>query len=534
MPLLGETQCAEHGQSFAETYRYQYVIAQAALDLPGMSQRVLAGVVLHVGAALPCEVLTGGDGEVVGYLFGAAAAHDGRRASEALSAEIAGAGGAVFRGVEQILPCIAGRFGVIIAQGDAVRLYLDATGMIGAVYDSKSCRVATSLGLCLDREIVPNPMCSPPAKGEKAPEPGLFHTRDAFARRLNCNHFLDLKSFETQRFWPRDTDEFHIERAAYGAAFDEIIAATQQIMRRHVEDYRVALPLSGGQDSRAILAMTEQDVSENIDQVFTYITNWINHTDAAIGNQLCALRGLGHECLNVQRKRRFGRRAKSHDQVVQFQIARCDSSRPNRDVRNGVASRIVPDAVVMRGQQVPVIRALFVDDPDEAAWTPDHVAERIMDLLGVGVLPPDQQDAFAASVRESYAELPPRARRRVLDLMLAEAVNGPELAGVFCGYVHGFFSSPFNSRRMLQLFCSFDTAFRLSRRAMALLLRRADPVLNGVALTPSVKDVRWIEDDDQMAKRERRLKRMTAAYQEIFGEAPPPVQVTRFRRGGGG
>lgn len=530
--LLGQTLCAAHEQSFADTYRYQYVIAPTDLGLPGMTAHPLSDMVLHVGSALPCAPLRDGNDNITGYFFGAAATHDGQRATAALCARIADRGGAIFDAVEEVLPEIAGRFGVLVAQGSALRLYLDATGMIGAVYDPSSRRVATSLGLTLDREIERNPMCPPGEQGKQTPEPGFCHTLDCHAKRLNCNHYLDLHAFETRRFWPRESDAFHIEKDAYAAAFDEIIAATRQIMQRHVEDYTVSLPLSGGQDSRAIFMIMDQKTLDQVDQVFTYILNWINQTDAAIANQLCNLRGLGHECLNAQRKRRLASPDRIRHLRSQYQIARCDFSHPKRDVNNGVIFRFRPDAVVMRGQQIPILRALFVETADEAAWTADHVADRVMALLHATDLPPRLQAKFRDSLHACYGELPANARRRALDLMLCEAVNGPELASLFCGFVQSFPSSPFNSRRMIQLFCSFETGFRQSGRAMAVLMHRADPRLRAVATTPLVKAVPWVEDDDQLAARANLLARNNGAYKEIFGQTPPEVQMTRFRRDG--
>ena len=428
---------------------------------------------------------------------------------------------------EERLTHLAGRFGVVIALHGEPRLYLDSCGMIGAHYNATNKVVAASTGLCLSKPPKPDSLYV-----DQPGAYGLDYTQDSGTKRLNPNHYLDLKTFETHRFWPRNKDVFHIGRAEYAAALDEIILASRNIVTRHVADNCVSLPLTGGFDSRSILAVADDDTIAKLDQVYTHVLTWMNLVDVAIANQLSQLKGIGLEVHNALRKRRFTGKRPADMVEAQFRIANLNAAAPHPFIRNMAIEKVMRDAVVLRGQQMPILRGLFIDTTDEASWTPQHISDRFVSLLHLTDISPDDRKDFDARVAALHSELPKNARRRALDLLLVEAVNGPDLTGWYTGVSQNFYSSPFNSRRLIQLFASFETRYRQKGIAMNLLLLRADPVLKTVAMAPGVKKFKAAEDDASVKKRKLRLDRQAKAYENIFGEMSEDLPLVRYRTDG--
>lgn len=531
MNTLAQQLAKTHNVPFADTFRYQYVVSERDLGLPGFHGCPIGAVVLQTGEALKSQPLIDVNGVPFGCVIGVGVSHDGRSAADYLCAAFDANAPDAIAEFEDQLTRVSGRFAVVLHCQRQTRLYVDACGMIGAVFAPETRRVGATLGLCIDREVV-TPQLFQDSPSAKPRAYGLHHTRDEAVYRLNPNHYLDLDTFKTHRFWPRAEDEFHLERDAYAAAFDELIDASAHIIDGLVREHIVSLPLSGGFDSRSIVAFARPESLRRLDQIFTHILTWINLCDASVANQLCAINNLGHETHNALRTRQFSGKRSPDAEEKQFQVACANFEPSHRFVRDGAARRVMRDAVVLRGQQMPILRGLFVSEADEAYWTSGRIAERIAGLLNFSEADDEGTDQIHQSVAALYAELPEPARRRALDLLLVEAVNGPELSDWFCGVSHNFYSSPYNSRRLIQLFSSFDTADRKSGLAMDLALLRASPVVKTVAMTPKVKTVQWAEDDNSVRQRLRRLNRLRREYARIFGEESADLPMIRYRRDG--
>ncbi len=520
--------CRENGLLFEEAFRYQYVISSSEMGLPGFVTHRLNDLVLQTGGALRCLDLEDATGRRFGFIFGVSASHDGRTTVAFLTEDFDSTAPDAAQIFEDRLTNLVGRYGVIVSLGDQHRFYADASAMIGANYNASTGVVAATVNLCIAEPAVPD--------GLVAAKPNAFalhYTSDHSVKRLNPNHFLDLKTFETKRFWPRDDDVFHLEPSQYAQAFDEIILEARNVLTRLVAENSIALPLSGGYDSRSILAVADDETLLNIDQIYTHVTTKVNIADVSVANQICDLKSLGLEVHNTLRHRKFPGAEDADLVKTRYQIASGGSGQPHDFLINGTFSRVKRDSVVLRGQQIPVLRGLFVNKLNDAYWTAERISERFQSLLNLNdVMDDDLQADFAKHVSLLYAELPAKARARALDLLLVEAVNGPELANWMCAISHNFYCSPYNSRRMIQLFACFDTHFRRTGAAMNTLFMRADPAILGIAFWRSAKGVGSIETHQSVQERSAHLNALSQTYESIFGEDPSPIKVIRFRTDG--
>ena len=517
-----ERYCEAAGIGFAEAFRYQYAISRAPLGLPGFREIDFGGWCLQLGGALPTDPIRAVDGRVVGHLFGVGASHDGLDAASALSEGLDPGAADVIDRFEDRLTRVVGRYGAIVHLEGRTRLYCDATGMIGVVFDREGARVASSPGLCVDRPFVTDPRL--PADGPR----GLTLTVDAHVERLTCNHRLDLETFETARFWPRDGDRFVLDRADYGAAIDEMIAAVRNVLRSHTAQGPVSYPLSGGLDSRAILALADDETIARADQIYTHVMAKVNLHDASVANQLCDLLGVGLEVHNRMRKRRFTGSAAERDFAETYRAA-TGRYGPVPNFVDRTQTRVVRDAVVMRGQQIPIMRALFVGGEEGSDWTAREVGGRILTLLGYQDMDPDHLAVFEKAIEAQKAELPGPAQARALDLLLTETVNGPELASYFCSQSHCFYSSPFNGRRLIQLMSGFDTEERRSSLIVRLMMLRARPSFAGLIDTREAATIWHREENASVRVRHRRVTELQDAYAAVFSEPAPHVPMIRFR-----
>ncbi len=532
MTTYAEQLCDDLEVNFTEAFRYQYIITKEAMRPPGMQACQLGKYTLLTGDALPCMPLHDVHGALFGYFFGVAAAHDGRDPLDFLCSSFDSTIKTASTILEDRLTYLAGRFGIIVCIADQTRLYTDASGMIGAVYNTQTHRVAASAGLCVENAFNPHPLYHDTATNLPVGSFGLHYTADARVRRLNPNHFLDLDSLTSQRFWPREHDIFHLAPDEYASAMDEIITAAGHIIRRHVEDNTVSLPLSGGFDSRSILAMTDLESLSKIDQIFTYIVNMVNIRDAAIANQLCHLRHVGLDVFNAFQQRKFSSRGREDALTCQFQIASGNPS-PAPAYIDHTLRKVARDSVVLRGQQMPILRGLFMNVNDSEKWTSDYVSHRVIKLLELDHSSAKLKKEISENIEHLIEELPALARERKVDLLFLEVVNGPELASIFAGLSQGFYTSPFNSRRLIQLFCGFDTAYRRSGTAMSVLLLRAAPDLGGVATTRATKRILGAENDDRLQQRRQQLHDMLTAYKHVYGTSPSQeVPMIRYRTDG--
>ena len=520
--------CNEHDQPFERLFRYQYVISRSDLGLPGFTAVKTGGYVLQTGVDLPCHALCDAKGHSIGFVFGQAVTHAGETLAEAVSGTLeAGAEDARDR-IEDILVETVGRFGVLVTLGGHTYFYQDASGCIGAVANADINRISASLNLCLDRPALQSPRFITEDLKARHCEVGLHFTEDDAVQRINPSYRFDLTNWEAQRFWPREDDLFEHPDDQYAACIDEIILSVRAVCQRMTTDHPVTLSLSGGYDSRAIYAIADIETRERFAQIFSAVHNKIGWYDAMVASAVCALDGLGLEIHQTARPRRLRTEAELARAKIAFSIGAGKTGHVPIETQLGSYAKIIDNAIVMRGQQVPILKALFVRNADPKAWTPEFLIERVTTLLGCAEAPSETKEAIAKATLELAETYPEAARARIVDLLVMEAVNGPGLAEMFTGFCHAFYISPFNSRRLVQLLAGFNTVHRSNLSTFHHLLMRADARTCGLATAGQVKQVRGMEEDDGIIARFDQIRRYSKSYHDRIGEKAPAVQFHRF------
>jgi len=165
---------------------------------------------------------------------------------------------------------LTGRFVLIVDDGNDTLLFHDPCGLrevfhtideVGETWcASQPDRIATPLGIQPD-EVASEFMASVSFRGHHEPWWPGSTTPYREIRRLQPNHYLDLRTREADRYWPnRPLHDIEPEDAA------QIVAQLlRSSVRAAAKRFPLALPVTAGMDSRTILA-----AARGIRNVFHY------------------------------------------------------------------------------------------------------------------------------------------------------------------------------------------------------------------------------------------------------------------------
>lgn len=505
---------------FAEIFAYQYLVAPRGTHLDGMDVINFGKISINVGRKLNRAAIMDAKGRVFAFVLGIAVDKSGLIKGKHQLDQLDLDDPKVFSRFAEYLDDVAGRYVFICRAGIEQRIYTDPVAMIGCVYDARTKRAGSSLNLVLDDAPELHPLYDHEVNEKRGGKYTLFHTRDAHARRLNGSFYLDLYNMIETRFWPR-VSEFEKPRSEYGAIYDEIIATARHSIGAITGNFKTSLPLSGGRDSRLIAGIAGEHVKE-VDQVFTHITNFATRYDASIAALMADHLKVDHQIHSWRqppppKRSRFGYR----QDVRSFQTAvGAPLSLPDEIDRN-VHQFLEPDHVVMRGHLTDLLRAVYVFTGRRRRWKDlDWQIQRLFPV-------PTQEfneDVYQRFLPDFVAwrrTLPPAAMDLPLDFMFVEVYYNSTVGATFNGMHKQFYTSPFNSRRLIELSLAINVDYRRTMKPVDDLLYRIDPDLCAIPyykeaggdLTQLNKEHDWKEHSEQ---RMRDVKaRFDANYAQV-------------------
>lgn len=195
---------------------------------------------------------------------------------------------------ERIYRRLSGSFLFVLDHGGHRRVYLDASGTTSAVYDPQAGRVAATTPLLLDPKEYRARFDTELHDFLRVPRDGWFPgglTAHLGIHRIQCNHYLDLDTWQQHRHWPRGP----IPQARNPEDACRVVAeATLDTIKALRASGTVALALTGGNESRLMLALC-RDVVKDMD--FVTIANREQRVDMALVRQLVDRFDLPHRFL---------------------------------------------------------------------------------------------------------------------------------------------------------------------------------------------------------------------------------------------
>jgi hypothetical protein len=224
------------------------------------------------------------------------------------------------------------------------------------------------------------------------------------------------------------------------------------------------LPISGGQDSRLLLAMAKSNLN-NIEQIYTHINNYATRIDNAIGQTLCSAIGINHES-HDRRKYSMQR----WETVLTKQLFNATVGYPSpapKEYLNGVIKGVEDGSVILKGHQTDLLRAVYVFAPEDRWHEVNWQLERLL-IVPRQMFDQNIVDTFKDDFLNWQSTLPKNAKKKAADFMFLEIYYNSTVGAMFPALWRNFYVSPYNSRRLISLSLSFPEDVR----------RKSEPVFD--------------------------------------------------------
>ncbi|SMH32931.1 hypothetical protein [Maritimibacter sp. HL-12] len=445
-------------RKFGSAFRYQYVVSKAELDIPQFRTFSRASWKIHAGNGLPVCQLSDRNGGFIGYLLGVAVGPVGLINESANVLPFSLEDRDFWKAFEKWLIDVAGRYAFLIEAGGETRFYCDPVGMIGAVYNKADRLISASPLLAIFDELMPNPKFDFEVIREHRGKFSLFHTADERVRRLNPNYYLELEEFSEHRHWPKN-EKFLISNDQVLGVYDEIFDRASYNLAEISRAYPVSFPISGGQDSRLLLAFAK-DHGSHVSQFYTHVNNYATRRDAAIGGELCKALCFRHE-VHDRRNASIPKRQRNEFRVSWNMAFGAEVPMP-AEYENGVILQVPEKNIILRGHQTDILRAVYVSKGKEHWQEADWQIKRLL-IVPRELFGRDTVDRFSDDFFTWQRSLPDNAMEKAADFMFLEVYYNSTVGATFPALWRNFYLSPFNSRRLIGLSLSFsEEARRLS------------------------------------------------------------------------
>ncbi len=450
-PTLASQYCRARGWGFAETFRHQYRITRGGAPItPEWQTRTLGGWRIEHCPALRSGEITGPDGALIAILLGIAIGPDGTclEAQTELSAQDSA-------DPQTWIEQLAGRFVLLAEFGDEMRLYCDPSGNLSTVYNACTGTIASSVTLAIEDELQPAHEVDLDAIAHRQQRLLFGQTTDQRVRRLIPNHYLRLADFAELRHWPCDDTDFAAlnenRTGIYREAADRLARNVTALARR----FSCALPITGGMDSRIVLASAAQ-VFADIDHYYCYGLNWSTEVDAKLAMKLAAHLTLPFQVFS--RRAPLVKAAYTQDFV--------DEEYDRMRLRTGWCYRMRSDwgrFVAMSPRVDVVLRGTAAEMTRANKWDAADFGKPCTASVGLSKLTGQMPGAPRDAAQETryrqllgqyeawMANLPEPAQARLYDIAHMELwlPAGPVLE--FSAFTRDFFVNPYNDRRLMQI-----------------------------------------------------------------------------------
>ena len=464
-PIIASEACLEAGLDFSEVFKWQY----AATDRPEVSFPMDSFEVgtwtVFAGKGLPVARLQDQAGNPIGVLLGIGAGPSGLVSGRQVL-ETRSDSASFFQDIEQWVRSLAGRYTLFVTAGATIRVYCDAVVMNGCVYNP-----ASPL-LCLDRAVSQHPMY-PATQVESGGKFSFFHTSDPDVRRCNPSCYLDLSDLSEHRFWPPD-EAFSASAAELTGIYDQLQERTKFIVESVCAAFPVAVPVSGGQDSRLLLALAGSGIRK-VDAFFTHIHNYAGRIDATIASDIARRLQVSHQV--IDRRKTSTPADVIEDTIKGFRIACGYTAQPWREMEAGLLQDVPEGHVVMRGHQTDVLRAVFIDRPGRRPRNNPKWQIRRLKIVPYKQFDEQLYQRFLPLYQSWTEGVPPQARDHLVDLMFLEIYYGSTIGCTFPAVSHAYFMSPFNSRELIELCLKIPEGYRRRSAAVFDCIHRFNPAL---------------------------------------------------------
>lgn len=202
------------------------------------------------------------------------------------------------RQLEDFAYAFGGRWVLLHIDDHVQRIYLDADGSNSLVYDPRARRAASTTGLLLDDDEYTERFDAELYGFLGVSGAGWFPsglTAHHGIRRLLCNHFLDLSTWEPTRHWPTTDPQWTGDPRGHCRRIAEIVRmACETLFSGHSS----CITLTAGNENRLLLAAC-RELAADVEFVTVDVPG--AELDVHMAGRLAARFGLRHRILPARR-----------------------------------------------------------------------------------------------------------------------------------------------------------------------------------------------------------------------------------------
>jgi len=408
----------------------------------------------HLGShpTLPVADILAADSSRIGWLLGWAISPDGVMVKQTCSFKMRPDDANTSEQFESALYDHGGRWAAVFLAPALHRLYLDACGSLAAVFSPRHEIVAStptlvpySKGCDDDHELAKTVMIS----GQDCGYPfGLTPRRHV--ERLLPNHFLDFETWESIRHWPiGEFAEIHDTESAVS----EFVALLKKQIATVARLGSFYLPLTGGRDSRVLLACS-REVLRNCTLFTVAMPTGAAKLDCLIAKKMSRRIGLNHKILH------FERTSKEEQYLFSYRTGRCVDGLSIHAAR--IFQKLDPQRLIFLGAAGELGRSYHWrrGDTKSSIISAEDLLQRLVRLL-----PGVSGSRIRARAQEWLEALPLRNALSVWGLLYNEQYNGRWVGPKEYGYTPNRFRMwPFCHRRAVEIMLSLPADYRQDLR----------------------------------------------------------------------
>lgn len=457
--LTANKLCKKYGLNFANTYKYQFCLSKYKKNsCGGFLEKSIGDWIIFHSPFLKVSDAISDDGSLQCVFLGIGVDQNAEVITdEILQKALSKKNRSHQEIIDGLLMC-AGRYAFIVSTNTHTRLFLDPVGSLGVVYNAQTQSVASTLHLCLDREVIPNEIY--PFSADAISNDARFafqHTRDGEVRRLIPNHFLDLESFQITRHWPVASDIYDVGSEEFQSVIQRICHRLQAVVGAiTVENSPILFPLSGGTDSRVLLAATLKHIHQ-VDTIFSHAESRASRLDTEIAKKIAT--EIKQKIQIIDPQKNASQRV-TDDTAYSFEKYKFSAATGGdmevtsfTRIRLEVASALPEGGVVLRANVLDFMKAvLWRKAVVEYTENQTHAIQNGIKMM---MITDGRRAKSNPKIRRYYRNwfnsLPKTAQMRPYDFMFSEQFLSHGMGNEFYGYNRNFYLCPFNDRMLIGL-----------------------------------------------------------------------------------
>jgi hypothetical protein len=494
--------CQRTDRSFQRVFRAQYFMSEdGGLCPEGWVTRRLKGWHLYHCPELNVAEIFAVNGRRVGWLLGIGVSPDGSLFPSGMRLAVAPGDNTFWSVVEAMIEGVAGRYAAILSDGREERIYHDPVCDLSCVFDPTTRVVASTLFLCLHRPLVRNRRMPHrgPLKGKH--NYALQQTADRYVKRALPNHYLSLRTFSPVRHFPRGDEVLQADETQLDIVCERIAERLKQVTTTLLTNFDCVLPVTGGNDSRNLLACAADVLGQTKTALFTHHINKMSGFDCMIGQDIGDMLGVDVQIVDVLGQMSHGILQGQSLHARQWDTAYATGYQTKGKSSAHVAALdLAPEGdLLLRGNVMELMRANQYPQGRETPFDLKHGLAKLRPA-------PTIDEAAVAAWGDDYMmwvdTLPENAKAKIYDFAFIEQLLPNTMGGTLWGPFPQFYVNPFSDRGMIVAALSIPAPIRRRNRINRRIVDLTCPALNEIPRTNAFK-----KDPDNHASYERLFTR---------------------------